>query len=71
MPGRYKAQCVFVPDASQNLRGYERDKIYDCEFRKIGMVDKSFYFRLWPVAGDTYYQTCSEIAFHQHFNIVG
>lgn len=73
-PGRYKALCVKEPAGKHGLIAYLEGKVYDCEFRKIGMVDKSFYFRLWYMPDQPNmptYQTCSESVFHEHFNIVG
>lgn len=67
--GTHQAQCTLEPRGAYGLEGYQAGETYHCEYRTVGAVDKKPYFRVWPAAGDDYYETCSPQTFHKYFTI--
>lgn len=60
-----KAICMYEPRGEKGLEGYQLGESYDCE-QCIGK-DGRAYYRVWPVSGDMYYETCSVSTFNRFF----
>lgn len=61
------AICHLEPRGEGGLEGYQSGDSY-C-FRKMEDTDGVLapYYRMFPSAADTYYETCSVTTFNKHF----
>ncbi|GAL23027.1 hypothetical protein JCM19235_1328 [Vibrio maritimus] len=59
--------CIAEPRGDFSLEGYQRGESY--VYRFIRSIDGSSdsYYRMFPVFGASYYETCSITAFNKHF----
>jgi hypothetical protein len=78
-----RATCILEPKGAAGLEGYSCGEQYRYEYRpenRVGTVESDngvitdrsaqlsdAYYRVWPVADDTYYETCSVRAFKKYF----
>lgn len=67
--GAFTAQCIFEPRGSCGLEGYCKGDNYRAEFFKTDVAGKPYY-RVYPVEGDDYYETCSPTVFNRFFKQV-
>lgn len=58
----HKVTCVYEPRGSHGLEGYQVGETYDAS-------KESGYWRVWPVAGRPYYETCGSMALNKYFKV--
>jgi len=68
------ARCKYEPRGDQNLEGYQCGNTYHAELIKeeVKMLDgvlKRNYWRVWPTADPSYYETCSTRTFDKYFSV--
>ncbi|EOF9313059.1 hypothetical protein KW516_18750 [Vibrio fluvialis] len=60
------AKCTFEPRGENGLEGYQCGCSY--AYRKMKNTSKgTFYYRVFPVSGSDYYETCSSNTFGKFF----
>ena len=64
-----QVQCIFEPRGSCGLEGYCKGDIYRAEHFQADVSGKPYY-RVYPVEGDNYYETCSPAVFNRFFKLV-
>jgi hypothetical protein len=62
-----RAICIDEPRGRGGLEGYSLDEKYFYE--RVEPADKPPYYRVWPVAEDAYYETCSPQTFNRYFTL--
>ena len=61
------AQCETEPRGKNGLEGYDRGDTYLFQRMKDS---KGKYVRVYPCAGDDYYETCGVYVFKNFFSVV-
>lgn len=63
------AECINEPRGDHGLEGYRQRDRYIAKLVP-NKITRDFHYRIWPVAGDDYYETCSVQAFNKYFREV-
>lgn len=61
--------CIFEPRGQSGLEGYSRGDIYKYEYFEKDVSGRPYY-RVYPLSGDNYYETCSVAVFNRFFKVV-
>lgn len=68
MSSRKTAQCILEPRGESGLEGYSKGGQYEYEYRERDGNGRPYY-RVWPLAGDDCYETCSVHTFKRFFSL--
>lgn len=58
----HKVTCIYEPRGYHGLEGYQVGQVYDA-------VKEPGYWKVWPVSGQAYYETCGSMAFNKYFKV--
>jgi len=59
--------CIYEPRGDNGLEGFLLNSIYKYEKKKDS---QGFYYRIFPIFGYDYYETCGPNVFKKHFKEV-
>lgn len=66
--------CHTAPMGEHGLEGFVRDDVYEYQYMKTDKLNKDFsltkggfYYRVFPTAGEEYYEVAGPVVFKRYF----